>query len=669
MEIFGKLLKNLFEIINKTSTKHKCHDKEDDIIFNDKKFQKTYLRTIIETTQDGFWVVDDRGRFSDVNNAYCNLSGYTREEILSMSINDIDVFETIQDTKDRIKRIIEKGYEQFVSRHKKKDGSIFDVEISVSCLCENPVRFVGFCRDITERKSHEQSITHMNRLFSYIIEHNRSAVAVHDKDLNYMYVSRKYLETYKVKEKDIIGKHHYEVFPDLPQKWRDVHQRSLKGEIIKGERDPYFRADGSVTWTRWECRPWYKVDESIGGIIVYTEVINEQIEKEQEIIKAKEEAEAANRAKTQFLANMSHEIRTPLNGILGMLQLLEMTELTHDQKDYIKISMQSSNSLIRVINDILDYSKLEAGKLSLEKFEFCLSTLLEDIKMLFKLALDERKLKFNINLATDLPSVLIGDPFRLRQVLSNLIGNAIKFTTQGEIAVTITKLSEDKDKSIYLEFQIKDTGIGIPSDKISEIFSSFTQVDSSNTRKYGGTGLGLAICKGLINQMDGDIWVTSEEGIGSIFYFTIKLGVSSHDKVQKIEDAKGDSQNKVQNTIRLLVAEDDSTSRKLIANICHYKGWEIIQADDGMQTIELFKKQKYDAIIMDIQMPEVDGYKATAIIRHLESVSGRHTPIIAMTAYALPGDREKCLESGMDDYLSKPINIEEFYNKVSKWVN
>lgn len=495
--------------------------------------QQQYLRTILDTTQDGFWVVGSKGELLDVNNAYCRLSGYTKKEILSKNINDFDVDENLQETQARIQRIREQGSEVFETRHRKKDGTVYDVEVSASCLERDPLMFVCFCRDITERKKYQESIIHMNRLLSYIIEHNHCGVAVHDRDLNYMFVSKQYIENYKVNEKDIIGKHHYDVFPDLPQKWKEIHLKSLNGEILSGERDPYIREDGHTDWTRWECRPWYEANGSIGGIIIYTEVINAQIEKEQELIKAKEKAEAANTAKSQFLANMSHEIRTPLNGVMGMLQLLNMTELTLEQKEYIKVSIESSNSLLSVINDILDYSKMESGKFVLERIKFSLPELLNDIKMLCKLETDKKGLKFTINLDPNVEKELVGDSFRLKQILLNLIGNAIKFTKEGEISINIKKACQNDGDTIMLEFQIKDTGIGIPSDKLSDIFTSFTQVDNSNTRNYGGTGLGLAICKGLIHQMNGDIWVESQEGIGSTFYYTLRLETSRLHQVEE----------------------------------------------------------------------------------------------------------------------------------------
>ena len=395
---------------------------------------------------------------------------------------------------------------------------------------------------------------------------------------------------------------------------------------------------------------------------------NEERKKaEAEIIKAKEEAEAANAAQSQFLANMSHEIRTPMNGVMGMLQLMQMTELTEEQKEYIRVSQTSSDALLVVINDILDYSKIGAGKMELEKTAFNLGTVINDAVSLFKLSAQKKGLIIEVSIERDVPDNLIGDPFRLRQILSNLMGNAVKFTNEGQIDISIRKIEERSNRKIKLEFVVKDTGIGIPPDKTDVLFKSFSQVDNSNTRKYGGTGLGLTISKSLVELMAGEIWVESREGEGSSFYFTCILEMAGVEKGPTEPSEEKQVEYQKENELRLLLTEDDAVSRMVVEQFARRKGWKVTLAENGKEAVDMFQRMSFDAILMDVQMPVIDGYSATGIIRQKETLINRRTPIIGMTAYALKGDKGKCLEAGMDDYISKPVNIDEFYATVELW--
>jgi len=386
---------------------------------------------------------------------------------------------------------------------------------------------------------------------------------------------------------------------------------------------------------------------------------------EKELIKAKENAENSNAAKSQFLSNMSHEIRTPMNGFMGIIQLMQMTELTEEQQDLMGIAKSSSDRLLNLVGDILDYSRIEAGKIQFEKKTFNLGKMIKDTKDLFEVSAAKSGLLIEVSIGSDVPNNLVGDSFRLKQILSNLIGNAVKFTPKGNIKIDVKNIKVQNNEGVQLEFVVKDTGIGIPLDKVDVLFKRFSQVDNSYTRKYGGSGLGLSICKGLVEQMGGEIWVGSIAGEGSRFCFTCVFE-KAVEQIDFIEPTTAVMQPQELKDISILIVEDDAVSRTVVEKFATRKSWKVTIAENGKQAIDIFKQNSFDIVLLDVQMPVMNGYETTGIIRLLESSKGTHTPIIAMTAFALKGDREKCLEAGMDDYLSKPVNVDEFYAAVEK---
>ncbi|HEY4209126.1 MAG TPA: ATP-binding protein [Puia sp.] len=386
---------------------------------------------------------------------------------------------------------------------------------------------------------------------------------------------------------------------------------------------------------------------------------------QQQLIEATREAQEAKGMQEQFLANMSHEIRTPMNGIQGMTNLLLETALSEPQLEFVGIIKRSTDNLLVIINDILDFSKIKAGKLAIEKIDFRLKDVLENVRAVFNHRVKKKGLQLQLEIDPRIPHILIGDPHRLNQVMINLVGNAIKFTDKGSVQVKVG-LQERTHEQIQLQFMVADTGIGIPADRLPEIFDNFSQAGLDISRKYGGTGLGLAICKQLLQLQGGSISLTSEEGRGSVFSFQIAYGNSRRDEpagVAAVATSMSDNSQLLSGR-RFLVAEDNEVNQKLVEYVLTKAGGTVQLANNGLEAVKLLQQDaSYDLIIMDLQMPEMDGYGATRIIRDEMQLQ---TPIIAMTATALTGEQVRCLDAGIDEYMTKPFDFKELYRTINK---
>ncbi|HRJ71773.1 MAG TPA: PAS domain S-box protein [Terrimicrobiaceae bacterium] len=560
-----------------------------------------------------------------------------------------------------------------------KDGRRIPVLLSVTAQ-RNPdeeiIGYLGVAADITARKEAERIITESRVQMEAFVRHAPSAVAMFDREVRYLICSDRWIEDYDLKGTPLKGRTHYEVFPDIPQRWKDIHQRCLAGAVERCEEDLFERDDGRRFWLRWEVRPWRDANGNINGLIMASENItrlktselalqaaNRELEaaisREERLA---EEAKDANRAKSEFLANMSHEIRTPMNGVIGMSGLLLATDLTPEQREYLDIIQTSGEALLSVINDILDFSKIEARRLELECVSFDLHELVNAVAQLLSLNAREKNVAVGCEIDPDISRIVNGDPTRLRQVLLNLGSNAVKFTESGFIRITVRREPTPE----RVRFDIIDTGIGIPAENVNRLFQPFSQGDASTTRTHGGSGLGLVISKHLVGLMDGEIGVKSTPQQGSDFWFTADLRAQPDAPLEA--DVAPRPMRPLRPGTRVLLAEDNPVNQQVALAVLRRLGCAADAVANGRDAVQALTHTRYDAVLMDCQMPIMDGYAATGAIRARHSqVIDRQIPIIAMTANAMSGDREKCLAAGMSDYLSKPIRPEVLAEVLNRW--
>ncbi len=603
------------------------------------------------------------------------------EKMLEMSNKDLfnkpvkELYPAAEWRRLRSLRIRQKGMlSDIETQILKKDGMPIDVHVSISILKDESGRMIGaigIIRDITKQKAAERKIKESENKIRIILDNSAASITLTDQNERIVSWNRYTEQMFGFKHKDIYLKHVSSLYP--PEEWTKIRAENIRKLGSKHHMETkVIKKNGGMIDVDLSINILKDSNDNIVGSVGIIQDITQQKQFQQMLMQSKLAAEEANTAKSLFLANMSHEVRTPMNTIMGMIDLTLDTNLSDEQKDNLKVAKDAADNLLGLINDILDLSKVEAGKIKLEAIDLNLPSIITNVCKGLSVLARNKNLEIVTQMPPDIPETLIGDPVRIRQILINLINNAVKFTERGRITVALKMMRLSEHESEVL-FSVNDTGIGIPQNKQEMIFEAFTQADDSTTRRYGGTGLGLAICKRLVAMMDGKIWVESEDGKGSTFYFTahFKYKMKPSTATIAVEPSNGDGVHhmnqiplKDNHCLHILLAEDNLVNQKITMKILEKRGWKVEAVGNGQEVLDKLNKESYDVVLMDAQMPILDGLTTTRMIREDNKKTGKYIPIIALTARAMEEDRQKCLEVGMDGYVSKPIDRLKLYEAI-----
>ncbi|HZY88753.1 MAG TPA: PAS domain S-box protein, partial [Gemmataceae bacterium] len=623
------------------------------------------LRLLLECSGEGIYGIDTDGRCTFINPAGAALVGWRPEELLGR-----DMHEALHHARPDgspypaeqcpIVRAFRAGQSCRADEEVfwRRDGTAFPVRYSSHPLRDGEAirGAVIVFTDVTEPTRVAEELRQSHEQFRGAFDNAPIGKALVAPDGRWLKVNSALSEIVGYSEEELLARNFQSItHPDDLDADLALMRQVLDGTRRSYEMEKrYFHKGGHVVWVLLcvslvrdrQGRPLYFVSQ--------IQDVSQRRQDEAELRQAKEAAEAASRAKSEFLANMSHEIRTPMNAILGMTELTLATELAPAQRENLRVVKSAADSLLTLIDDILDFSKIEAGRIDLDPLTFALRDSLADALKSLAPRAHKKGLELACHVAPEVPDALVGDWGRLRQVLVNLVGNAVKFTGRGEVAVAVCCDGATAEE-VRLHVAVRDTGIGIAPRKLEAIFDPFEQADSSTTRKYGGTGLGLAICARLVGMMGGRVWAESAEGRGSTFHFTARLGRPGRGGVAPASEARPAAPaGGGLPPLRVLLAEDNPFNQRVGVLTLEGAGHSVRVAPNGREAVAAWEQEAFDVVLMDVQMPEMDGFEATAAIRAREREAGRRTPVIAVTAHAMKGDRERCLAAGMDGYVTKP---------------
>ncbi|MEN6494678.1 MAG: PocR ligand-binding domain-containing protein [Thermoguttaceae bacterium] len=641
--------------------------------------QREWLQVTLTSIGDAVLATDTAGRITFLNPVAARLTGWEEKQALGQPIEQ--VFRTINEksrlpAENIVARVLREGAVVALANHTAlvtRDGREIPIEDSAAPIRDRDGRIGGVVLvfyDVTAKRRAQEALrasqTDLNRAQavahtgSWRLDVHRNELVWSDENWRIFGMPPGSPLTYEA----FLAAVHPEDRAFVDQKWK----AALRGEPYEIEHR--IVVGDTVKWVRERAELEFDPQGVLLGGFGTTQDITERKRAEEDLQAARVASEAANQAKSQFLASMSHELRTPMNAIHGMTDLALGEPLPERVRDYLQTARESGDLLLHLLGEVLDLSRIEAGRFELEAAPFSPGQAVEQVVRSLQLRADEQGLRLACELAEDLPNLLVGDPLRLRQVLMNLVGNAIKFTPQGQVVVCVG-VQERAAESVSLKFSVADTGIGIAPEHQQRIFAPFTQADASTTRRYGGSGLGLAISTKLVERMGGNIWLESQPDQGSTFYFTVTLPVAQPSPAGYESQLAGGNQASIElstassRVLRVLLAEDTPANQKLVRYVLGKRGHTVVVAQNGREALERLAAEDFDVVLMDVQMPEMDGFQATAGIRAMGSPRAQ-VPIIAMTAHAMKGDRDRCLAAGMDAYLSKPVNGHELIILVER---
>ena len=612
---------------------------------------------------------DMKGNITFVNDNFCEITGYTEQELLGENHRLLSSHYHTKEFFVEMWTTISNGsiWKGEVC-NRRKDGSLYWVSSTIIPIINSATnkieKYISIRFDVTAQKNREFNMNNMQNelsltqkeLADYKVAFDQHAiVAMTTVNGDITYVNKKFCEISGYHSEELLGQNHrlLNSGTHATEFFVDMYHDIANGKIWHGEICNR-RKNGELYWVKTTIVPFLnQKNKPVSYISIRTDVTERKKDAEK-LQSALRKSELATQSKTQFLATMSHEIRTPLNGVIGMATLLTDTKLDDEQKEYVKIIAKSSNLLLALINDILDITKIESEHVELENEIFSVTETIDSCLNVFETQAKQKNIGVTKHYSSDIPRYVFGDTTRLQQIIFNLLGNALKFTHQGSIDFSLKVNSKDTHK-VVLQGCVSDTGIGIPADKFDKLFKIFSQADSSTTRKYGGTGLGLAICGKLLELMSGEIWVESEEGKGSKFFFTWTAPLAEKEEPRASEiSVKNDSNS----SLSILIAEDDPINQKVLALLLKRLGFpNVTTVSNGLECVEIFREQNFDLVFMDFHMPKMDGLNATKVIRQLKLLKQPY--IVALTGNVFTESVQQCYDVGMNNFLSKPLNIEE----------